>query len=230
MLIISGLPHFSVGYMRNWGRDTFIALRGLFILTGRYQDARYHILGYAACLRHGLIPNLLDGGHNPRYLELIFCFSSTPHVSHRFNCRDAVWWWLHCIKSYVEDAPDGLSLLEDTVSRIFPTDDSPNQPPGAVEQKLYDVIQEALRVHFQGLAFRERNAGRQIDAHMVDGGFNNQIGIHPETGKYITLRKMYIVLMSKVYLLIIVNVLVEDKFFLIRQSLETIRFIPKLSR
>lgn len=163
--IAAGLPHFASGYMRNWGRDTFIAIRGSLLVTGRFDEARFIILGFANVLRHGLIPNLLDKG-----------------LTSRYNCRDAVWWWLQSIKDYCELAPNGLNILVDSVNRIYPTDDSPAILDNSVHQKLCETMQEALSRHFVGIDYVERNAGKQIDEHMKPEGFNVKVGICKETG------------------------------------------------
>lgn len=56
----AGLPHFTTGIWKNWGRDTFISFKGCFIIPGFYKEARSLLLHYASYLRHGLIPNLLE--------------------------------------------------------------------------------------------------------------------------------------------------------------------------
>ncbi|VDM59544.1 unnamed protein product [Angiostrongylus costaricensis] len=162
--LAAGLPHFTVGIWRNWGRDTFIALPGCLLSTGRFYDARNIIISYAGSLRHGLIPNLLAEGKGARY-----------------NCRDAVWFWLYSIQRYVKYAPKGQEILKCPVRRIYPKDETIFGEEERVEP-LIDVMCEALERHFCGIDFRERNAGPQIDEHMRDEGFNVKAFVDRDTG------------------------------------------------
>ncbi|KAF9045811.1 glycoside hydrolase family 13 protein [Hymenopellis radicata] len=167
--LAAGLPHFASGWARCWGRDVFISLRGLFLTTGNFEAAKKHILAFASTLKHGLIPNLLDSLRTPRY-----------------NSRDSPWWMLQNIQDYVLMAPDGISLLSETVKRRFPKDDTwvPWDDARAYTETstIADIVQEILQRHADGIHFREYNAGPNLDMQMSDEGFNIDIEVDWKTG------------------------------------------------
>lgn len=168
--LAAGLPHFSSSWARCWGRDIFIALRGLFIGTGRYDDAREHILAFASVLKHGMIPNLLSSGRNPRY-----------------NSRDSVWFFLQNIQDYVKLVPNGVSILRERIKRRFlPYDDTYfefNDPRAySRESTVSEIIQEIFQRHASGISFREANAGPSLDMQMKPEGFQIDIRVDWETG------------------------------------------------
>ena len=61
--VVAGYPWFT-----DWGRDTFISLRGLLLATGRLDDARAVLLGWAGAVDGGMLPNRFpDGGQAPEF-------------------------------------------------------------------------------------------------------------------------------------------------------------------
>jgi predicted glycogen debranching enzyme len=81
--IIAGYPWFT-----DWGRDTFIALRGLCLATGRLEDARAILLEWAAAVSDGMLPNRFpDRGEEPE-----------------FNAVDAALWYVVAVHEFLQAA------------------------------------------------------------------------------------------------------------------------------
>lgn len=163
--LAAGLPHFAQDWARVWGRDTMIAMRGLLLCTGRYAEAKEHLLCFTSLVKHGQIPNLINSGKLPRY-----------------NSRDSVWFFLQNIQDYVNLAPNGPSIMQEKVRRRFlPYKDDwfAFDDPKAYSQSstVEDVIQECLQRHASGMHFREYNAGPDLDSQMKSEGFNIDIEV-----------------------------------------------------
>lgn len=167
--ISAGLPHFSSGFMRAWGRDTFIAFTGILLSNNQFEIANDILIKYAACLRHGQIPNLYDDGKNPRY-----------------NARDATWFFLKALIDYIEYTKNN-GILNTEVEMIFLSDDKveheKEKSNGKTKKlKLVEIVVEIFLKHADGILFREWNAGAQIDENMVDEGFNVSVLMDKNTG------------------------------------------------
>jgi predicted glycogen debranching enzyme len=78
--IIAGYPWFT-----DWGRDTFIALRGLCLAGGRRDVARAILLSWAGAVSEGMLPNrFADNGEAPE-----------------FNAVDASLWYVVAVHEFL---------------------------------------------------------------------------------------------------------------------------------
>lgn len=94
--IIAGYPWFG-----DWGRDTFIAMRGLCIASGRLEDARQILLEWAGAVSDGMLPNRFpDWGGSPEY-----------------NSVDASLWFVIAVREFMHSAGQGVSRGEREILR-----------------------------------------------------------------------------------------------------------------
>ena len=97
--ILAGYPWFT-----DWGRDTFVALRGLCLATGRLREARDILLEWAPLISGGMIPNVFPDGGPPQY-----------------NSVDASLWFVVAVGDFLRAMKEAGSALDagegETLSR-----------------------------------------------------------------------------------------------------------------
>lgn len=87
--VIAGYPWFT-----DWGRDTFISLTGLCLVTGRHTVARHIIESFIPYISEGMVPNRFpDVGHEPEY-----------------NTIDASLWFVYAVDKYLDYTQDARSV------------------------------------------------------------------------------------------------------------------------
>ena len=87
--VIAGYPWFA-----DWGRDTFISLPGLCLVTGRFDAARQVIEAFAPHVSEGMVPNRFpDAGDRPEY-----------------NTIDGSLWFVHAVGRYWDYTADAVTV------------------------------------------------------------------------------------------------------------------------
>jgi predicted glycogen debranching enzyme len=95
--IIAGYHWFS-----DWGRDTMIALPGITLVTGRFEDAKKILTAFAHSVSQGMLPNRFpDSGGIPEY-----------------NTVDATLWFFHAIYKYHQYAKD-LAFIKEMLPTLL---------------------------------------------------------------------------------------------------------------
>jgi len=94
--VLAGFPWFG-----DWGRDAFLSLPGLLLLTGRFDEAKSVLTAFAEAADEGMIPNRFDDHSDTAY----------------FNSIDASGWFINAAFQYLAVSGD----CETFTQHLLPT-------------------------------------------------------------------------------------------------------------
>jgi len=95
--ILAGYPWFA-----DWGRDAFIALPGLLLSTGRFEEAKSVLTTFATAADKGMIPNRFDDRSGATY----------------FNSVDASLWFINAAFQYLKASGDSKTFMQELMPAI----------------------------------------------------------------------------------------------------------------
>jgi len=95
--ILAGFPWFA-----DWGRDTFVALPGLLLSTGRFDEAKSVLTSFAHAADKGMIPNRFDDRSDTAY----------------FNSVDASLWFINAASQYLNATGDSKTFTQQLLPTI----------------------------------------------------------------------------------------------------------------
>ncbi|MHC4439492.1 MAG: amylo-alpha-1,6-glucosidase [Planctomycetota bacterium] len=95
--ILAGYPWFA-----DWGRDAFISLPGLLLVTGRFEEAKSVLTTFAGVADEGMIPNRFDD------------YSNETH----FNSVDASLWFINAAFQYLRATDDSKTFMQQLMPTI----------------------------------------------------------------------------------------------------------------
>ena len=96
--LIAGYPWFT-----DWGRDTFIALRGLCLATRKLDEARDILLAWAGTVSEGMLPNRFpDHGDTPE-----------------FNSVDASLWYIIAVHDFLQAIEGNSRKASQRVQKVL---------------------------------------------------------------------------------------------------------------
>jgi predicted glycogen debranching enzyme len=95
--ILAGFPWFA-----DWGRDAFVALPGLLLSTGRFEEASSVLTTFAQAADEGMIPNRFDDHSQTAY----------------FNSVDASLWFINAAFQYLNASGDSRTFSQQLLPAI----------------------------------------------------------------------------------------------------------------